>query len=217
MTYLYVPITAFSIFLSFSRFLWFVGVVSIFLSLLGRRFTTWIKAFLCAVLLVVVASAYIGPEKLGNAVSHRFFSKEVKDSDGTRTIQIQKMTEEITRFPLFGKGIGSNAGDRKDFSYEVQWISLLMQFGFVGVAIMLLGASAIVIQYLRRPMNWSRLSFLLGFIIFLLGGFTNPFLLSLNSGIMYAAYFIICAVRPRPSGRGYKAQNALEKWFQPFF
>lgn len=189
-SWIFVPITIFSIFLSFSRALWLVALASLFLSLIGKSRTTWIKMAACMILIGSIGAAFIGPENLINAIEHRFFSQEVRDSDNTRAIQSAAINKEIEYFPLIGKGVGSNAGDRDSFSYEVQWLSFLMQFGLVGIFFFLISFALIGWEYLKHPINSSRFAFLSGFILFLLGGFTNPFLLSLNSGIMYAAYLL---------------------------
>lgn len=190
MRVIYPIVTAVSIFISFSRFLWAVALVGWLLARIGRQYDrlAWRTVAICGVTALVLLVAYKG-DQVAEIIHKRFLSREAIQSDSVRLYQVNKMTAMITDRPLLGSGMGSNAKDREGFSYEVQWVSFVMQFGLVGASLLFLTAAAVLLQYLQ-PLSTSSFPFLLLYLVWLLSGFTNPFLISLNSGIMYALFFL---------------------------
>ncbi len=193
--YAYCVISAISIVFSFSRFLMAVACCSgvlYWLTLSGKNFLKGLSICLFLVLGFIVV---IGPDNFLQMVERRFFSNDNYYSDLTRKQQIDALMEQFFKAPYFGAGLG---GYVKDFirdtgilhSYEVQWVAFLMQFGVVGIILLLIPVLMIAYQFLLKPFSKVHLSFFSLFIIWLLSGFTNPFLISLASGIVYSIFIL---------------------------
>jgi hypothetical protein len=109
--------------------------------------------------------------------------------------QIQALYREFDQAPLLGKGLGAYAVDNiRDFQlkhyYEVQWMAFLMQFGLLGVLLLMIPLGMVSYRYCLAPFSMQKLSFLLMFFLWIFSGFTNPFLLSLTSGIVYTLFLL---------------------------
>lgn len=74
------------------------------------------------------------------------------------------------------------------FSYEVQWMAFLMQFGLLGLFLILLFLAYLAYLILRPPVTIERLSLFALYLLWLAAGLTNPFLVSLPSGILYTFF-----------------------------
>jgi hypothetical protein len=191
----YVIISLIAILLSFSRFLFFVAGCSIFfywMTLSGRKI---VKRFSLSFLVVCALCTWIGWDKVYKVVEVRFFSEAVEESDSVRVQQIRALMNEFDKAPLLGGGLGSFAPDyirdeTNPHAYEVQWVSFLMQFGLIGILLMMIPILLITIQYLTRPFTRLKTAYLLLFFLWILSGFTNPFLISLASGILYSLFIL---------------------------
>lgn len=190
----YCIISAVSILFSFSRFLMGVGFMSGVLYWITLNHKAIARAlglcFIAAFCFVLV----IGPETVAQIIYKRFFSMDNYLSDLTRVQQIDALMEQYVSAPYFGQGLG---GYVKNFirdggltySYEVQWVAFLMQFGLIGITLLMVPIGLISAPFLLRS-SFSRIhwAFFGLFLIWLLSGFTNPFLISLASGIIYSMF-----------------------------
>lgn len=191
----YIVVSIFSIFLSFSRFLIFIGALSLCLHAMTLTGKAILKSFAIAIAILILAVMWIGVDNVYSMIEMRLYSHLNKDSDATRVNQTNALLEEFAYSPLFGKGLGSYAEKNiRDpvnlYSYEVQWVAFLMQFGIFGLFIILAALSAIAVPFLKGPFSRTRLAFLFLFGLWLFSGFTNPFLISLTSGIIYALFML---------------------------
>lgn len=201
--YSYFVISIVAIMFSFSRFLMGVAFFSSILYMVTLNKKNLQKALLLFLGLVVVFIAVLGFDVLLTMIERRFFSHDNYYSDLTRTQQIDALMEQFFKAPYFGMGLG---GFVKDFvrdggivySYEVQWVAFLMQFGLFGIILLLIPVGFICSQFLLRPLSKVKFSFLGLFLIWLLSGFTNPFLISLASGIVYAIFLLAANILNRP-------------------
>lgn len=201
--YAYCVISIIAIMFSFSRFLMGVAFFSgiLYTATLNKK-NLW-KALFLFFGLIATFIAVLGFDVLLTMIERRFFSHDNYYSDLTRTQQIDALMEQFFKAPYFGMGLG---GFVKDFvrdggivySYEVQWVAFLMQFGLFGIILLLIPVGVICFQFLLRPVNKVKLSFLGLFLIWLLSGFTNPFLISLASGIVYAIFLLAANILNRP-------------------
>jgi hypothetical protein len=192
----YLLISALSIFLSFSRFLMFVGLLSVVLHGLTLRFEKVVRIIPAIVLSLILGIAVLGFDNAYAIIENRFFSKASQGSDLDRTEQIIDLMTEHMQFPWFGKGLGSYAENNiRDLdvkhSYEVQWVAFLMQFGLIGISILCVGVVTLSIKILSRPCNRNKVALFILFLAWLFSGFTNPFLVSLTSGILYTLFYLI--------------------------
>lgn len=189
----YLAISILSILLSFSRYLIFVGLVSLALHAVTLTWRRALPGFLYAFLLGAVAAYCVGGDFMYKVIEKRLFSSDNYYSDRTRGIQIAALEEEALCYPLIGKGLGASApGCIRDhqltYSYEVQWVSFLMQLGLLGTLLFFMALLCLVALLLVPPYTFSKMGFLVLYLLWLLSGFTNPFLISLTSGIIYALF-----------------------------
>lgn len=104
----------------------------------------------------------------------------------------------ITKFidkPLFGAGNSAFINDyiryeRLPFVYETQWIALLYQFGIIGttiIAVFLLLPIYPIFKYIATYLRFPKCLFVFFslYLLFLLSGFTNPNLFTMNSSVVY--------------------------------
>lgn len=195
-------ISTISIFLSFSRFLMFVGFVGALGYWLSLSIPRLIKVVLIGTTCLAAAVAVIGVGTVVQVVEQRFFSDANYHSDLTRQEQIDALMTEYDGYPLMGKGIGGYvASFIRDgtimHSYEVQWVAFLMQFGIVGILFLLVPFGIISYRLVFPYISRTRLGFLAVFGLWMFSGFTNPFMISLTSGIVYAMFLLAADVLDR--------------------
>lgn len=189
----YLLTTVISNLFTFSRFLLFIQLAAFclyFLSLDIKKMRKTLGASVLFLLLFVIA---IGPQNIYHSVEQRFFSRSSYLSDRARVEQIDGMFDHYVHSPYFGAGMGAHAPkvirDRTQVhSYEVQWMAFLMQFGILGVLFILLSLFTIAYPLIRPPALRSKLAFLTLYVLWIVSGFTNPFLISLQSGIVYTLF-----------------------------
>lgn len=191
----YLTVTLLAIFLSFSRFLTFIAIVSLVLhtlTLSSGKLLRILPLFLVGVGLFV---SWIGIDNIYFVFERRFLSSDTFQSDQVRSYQIQALMNEFSKYPILGKGLGGFADESiRDpalpYSYEVQWAASLMQFGIVGLTILLIPLGIITSKILWRPLTKEKIALFVLFFGWLAAGFTNPFLLSLASGIIYSLFLL---------------------------
>ena len=191
----YFVLSLLSTFLSFSRLLLAVYFLSLLLYWLTLGPKGLFKGFVVLVLSSAAAYQAIGPEKVNHMIERRFFSRDNTQSDSTRVQQTNALLDNFEKHSFFGKGIGGYASGYirdKDLlhSYEVQWVAFLMQFGVLGLLLLFLPLLYTATRFLKPPFSRTRIAFLALFLIWLLSGLTNPFLISLASGIIYTLFFV---------------------------
>lgn len=193
--WLYLFVSCLATFLSFSRFLIFVYVCSIALFMLTlpmRRFLRWAVA---ALSLLSIAVVYIGWEPVASVVEKRLFSNDSYQSDEVRVDQMRYLWQEHEKYPWLGKGVGGSVdGYVRDYqlphSYEVQWAAFLMQFGVIGLLILWIPLFLIAWRFIAMPLSGEKAAFLALFGLWIFSGFTNPFLISLTSGVVYTIFYL---------------------------
>jgi hypothetical protein len=191
----FIPFTWLALLLSFSRYLLMAALFAHFcywMTLNHKKLIFSLFRFSCLVALFIMM---IGPEKVYQVVERRFFSEHSEKSDDIRKIQISNLIEGFFTAPVLGKGMGgfTEEGVRDQtlkHSYEVQWVAFLMQFGLLGLIAISIPLLAIAYLFLKPPLTRVKFSFLIMFLVWLLSGFTNPFLISLTSGVIYAIFCI---------------------------
>lgn len=195
-TYFYLIVTIPAIFLSFSRFLYGVAVVSALLYWLTLNFTGFLRVLILTIILTMFGIAWVGLDKVQILIQERFFSYDNKMSDQVRIDQINALMEAFDTVPVLGKGLGGYVetlvrDGMIQYSYEVQWVAFLMQFGLLGFMVLLIPVLLISYKLFLPPFSKVKLGFLGLFGIWLLSGFTNPFLISLTSGIVYSIFLLV--------------------------
>jgi O-Antigen ligase len=200
--YAYLIVSVLSTFFSFSRYLILMYLASCFLYWLTLKIRPFIKIGFWIALAAISALFAVGPEKVQKVIERRFFSLNSNQSDSIRVKQAQVLLQEYEKAPFMGKGIGGYVPDHlRDqslrHSYEVQWLAFLMQFGLFGLLFLLSPLIFIAWRLVEAPFSRIRYSFLGAFLLWLLSGFTNPFLISLTSGIIYTLFCLSTQVFTR--------------------
>lgn len=191
----FILVSILSIMLSFSRFLLAVAFVGIFFYWLTLSASRFVKGLLFCFILTFTAVSYIGIDQTIKIIKLRFDSRDSFASDQVRTEQIEALMREYDSYPLLGKGLGGNApaylrDGEITHSYEVQWVSFLMQFGAIGFILLLIPTGFIGIRFLQPPVSRINIGFFFLFVIWMLSGFTNPYMISLTSGIVYSTFIV---------------------------
>ncbi len=211
----FILISILSTFLSFSRYLIAIYAIGVVLHGMTLTLTKQIKFWLGCFLILFVGVMAAGPEKVWKAVEMRLFSDNNYQSDYERRVQIEALNSQCERFPFFGTGLGGYTKEcirdhGLPHAYEVQWVAFLMQFGLFGIAFILAPLVWIGLRLIRPPLTRVSLSYFSLYVFWLLSGFTNPFLISLTSGIVYLIFLIVpCQIalqRARVAGIGSFAQ-----------
>lgn len=193
---LYIAISWLSIFLSFSRYLMFVGLLSHMLYWSTLHLSRIMTGICLLFTTILIGMSIIGFDVSWQIIERRFFSQDNFQSDQTRVHQVNALMEEQAEYCYFGKGLGGYTKNCiRDHilkhSYEVQWVAFLMQFGLVGILFLLIPPGIICWKLIYGKITRIRLSFLMLFGVWLMSGFTNPLLISMNSGIIYSLFLII--------------------------
>jgi hypothetical protein len=192
--------------LAFARYIWFLEFVAIVAALVLER-----RLKLLAIALVALTPlTFIYYEALQPLVEARFFSDQVSDSDLIRVEQSKALLDAIQNRPIIGKGLGTHVNEvirnqQNQYSYELQWLSLSMQFGALGLCgiLILVAASARDLFAARHPAKpW----LILLFALWLLSGWTNPHLTSSFAGATFGMFMaLFYGIRYQTRQRG----NAL--------
>lgn len=174
--------------LAYSRYLWALDVSAITAAMIVERRWKLLAAFALAVA-IIAGTSYATLQPLFET---RFTEAGIADSDVIRVEEARALFEEIKARPFFGKGFGTHAdgvirSDTSRYSYELQWMSLSMQFGAAGVMgiLLLIGISARdLVASRHRAKPW--MMFL--FMLWLLSAWTNPYLTTSFAGAMFGMF-----------------------------
>lgn len=188
-----------AIVLAFSRWLFFLTAVlaALWLLLFAIRRA---KTLLWLVALGSVGLAgglvFVDLSRPLDALVARFTSPAVEASDALRTIQIDALLTEIARGPLLGRGLGAYAPDviqrlSEPYSYEVQWLAVLLQLGVVGTTLLAVPLLGLVVSAARVPDARTAAVLVSMTGLWLASGFTNPYLISSTSGVVFGVLAIL--------------------------
>jgi O-Antigen ligase len=178
-------------FIAFSRYIWFLFAVAIIAAMiLERNFK--MSAILAVAVLLIGVSLY---DFFDAAFVVRFQSEGAAISDDLRVEQSKALIDQFKIHPILGAGLGASAKavirhDTLFYSYELQWLAFLMQFGMVGVCglALLVGMSA---RDLVMSRHAGKLLITLLFLLWLASGFTNPYLTTSFAGVTFALFMAI--------------------------
>lgn len=200
-----------SIFLSFSRFKWAIAILCLVLGLLLNLFTSnrrsravQIGSVLLAIM--VLAGAAAGWQGFGQAINTRLSGAGSVISDDIRSGQVRPLVIEFNRYLIFGKGLGSyipslirSNDEATPYFYEIQWLALAMQFGIVGLAVILVHIGLIG-WHLIKQTSLTSITMLTSYFAWLVSGFFNPALISSVGGLVFSI-FLVYALSPRVNGK----------------
>jgi len=174
-------------FLTYARAIWFIYAVSIFVAMIVQR--SW-KIMAVTVLAALLLGVWY--YDVFSTVYEARFVTDAESSDVGRVEQARDLMAEIKTRPILGKGMGAHFStdsrtSTQKYSYELQWLAFLMQFGIVGVIgiLLLVASSARDLFMAKHPAKpWM---FLL-FFLWLLESFTNPHMTSSFAGATFGLF-----------------------------
>lgn len=119
---------------------------------------------------------------------YSIFDFSSNDSNLERVYQFRALYEGISNAPLFGSGAGAAAeysrSSEQPWAYELSYVAFMFHYGIFGFLIYLLGIVYILVSLLKickdkivsRDIKVFIVSFLTGFVAFLVANSTNPYL-----------------------------------------
>jgi hypothetical protein len=183
-----------SVVFAYSRYLYaFVGLFWVYAFLFKFSFTQRIIATAIVALVMLFALSWIG-----DTFQTRFLSEQAEYSDSFRFKQVYFLIQAWEDVPMLGGGLGYYAKDMirsatLPFSYEVQWVSFFAKFGIFGISFLIF----LVILLFYGVLSGKRSTdhYLLAFVLlaYILGGFTNQYLLNAASGVFYSLPLVFAA------------------------
>lgn len=171
---------------AFSRLLFGLEAALLLFAYLFRyRRVTRIALTIAAVCVLTAAAPW-----LQGAFEQRFKSSGNDASDELRTEQIHALANAWSENPVLGGGFGSFARDMirdpsAPYNYEVQWAGFLAKLGIVGVLVLVLLVAALYVDLFRAPLVPEHVVVAFALSSFVLGGFTNQYLVTSGSGVFY--------------------------------
>jgi hypothetical protein len=203
---LVLPVLIINVYVTFARYIWMITLAAILLSAnifekLRKKyiFRTYVVLMISISALVVLVICNL--DSISTIFVARFNSYEVVESDSIRSEQFNALFAEIIKYPIFGKGLGGYAPSyireaTYSYAYELQWISFLLQFGILGIAILLIHILYILGKLTLLLKNLKYLNLTLGtlilYVFWIFSGFTNPYLISPVSGFIFSLFALTC-------------------------
>ncbi len=183
-----------SIILSLSRFLWVIGATSIALALM-HEIKKSKSIFIVAIAVMLMLYALTLPS-VQEAINFRFNSNDSDLSDLARQLQYNAIINSIGKYPLLGQGLGYYLptlirSSAAKYSYELQIPALAMQVGLIGT---LLFFSIIFSKLYKSALNlnlYDKCIYLILIILWLIGGFFNPVIISSSGGIAFLLLYVL--------------------------
>jgi hypothetical protein len=183
-----IPLLLASGLLSYGRYIWFIEIFAIVAALMIEHKFKW----LVLVAAITISLTYVSYDMLQPLLEARFSSDQTTDSDLIRVEQSKALAKEIRERPFFGKGLGTHVNglirsEQTRYSYELQWESLLMQIGLVGIVVIfasIIAASRDLWAAHGRAKPWLGILFLL----WLSGSWTNPYITSSFAGATFGMF-----------------------------
>ncbi|UKK90262.1 hypothetical protein [Citrobacter portucalensis] len=180
----------FSIFVTFTRSLWFSFILLYVIDevIIKKKIHYAVLLFSLFIVMVYYISLYTDID-LAGSIGNRLFNEGALSSN-VKFEQAYKMIDQIGYSPLFGQGLGSYIedyirNDRLKYGYEVMILALIMQNGLIISA----GIILILALSLYRAYRINGKFFdLFALMLFLLSGLTNPVIISSVSVYLYILY-----------------------------
>lgn len=205
---LFIAVYLIAIIISYSRYLWFYGITTIFtamlLPLLFKREVDFKKVILLimfSVVLILLAFIYLSENdnEILSFINERYFGENADASDYTRTIMSDWLLLKVYNSPLLGHGLGSYVSeyirfDDTPWNYELQWLSLVMNFGILGLIFIIFQFFIYYnagVFFLLKNMSLDKLVLWFAvMLMWLLVGFFNCFLMTSSAGVVFFSFWL---------------------------
>ncbi|MEH0690588.1 hypothetical protein H4F17_16160 [Vibrio cholerae] len=186
---------------SFTRSLWAVfGLLYLFKNMRSVNGYKQLLFFSISLIIGLYSLETFTQFKVITSINHRLFVEGSTSSEEKLT-QIKVLSEELAKYPIHGKGVGTYVEDyirneRLKYGYEVSWLVYAFQFGLPILSLIILMVLSPVLTRLIVNFRSLDLFLLVSFVSFLSIGFTNPILISLLVSCLYLLFYI-CPSRSR--------------------
>lgn len=139
------------------------------------------------------------------------FIRSAFSAEDERTIQSSYLLEGFRTFPLFGSGFGVTAGYLRSITapwlYELTYHQMLFNFGLVGCAIIIATAAIYLRMAVRNistgpAVGQGGFELLVGFLTFLIGTYSNPYLGSFDFCLILAILPLLASGKHEGPGHG---------------
>lgn len=193
---------------AFSRLLFLlVTVLWAHLFFFKLTFGKKLVALTLSMVVLVPASPWIS-----GAIEQRFSGVHSEKSDDIRSDQIVALINTWSESPVIGGGFGHYSkklirDQNAPFSYEVQWIGFLAKLGIVGVGFLVFFITLLYYKVLTPFYSGDQLLLAAILTVFVLGGFTNQYLVSSASGVFYSLIFFASSYLKRTSNNNLNKIN----------
>lgn len=192
----------------YSRIIFLQLALTLFIALVVRKInfkdiTEYKKIMksIIAIFMIISLLIVIFPKETSNiyeSLMYRLFSQETIESDSIRDVQSEILFDNISNNPILGKGLGYYdpefiRSDSAKYSYELEYLSFLMQFGILGfilIILMLIYSFYLMIDFKIDNINFRYLLYF-NFLFWMIKPIFNPNFLSSNSGSLIAVLIIL--------------------------
>jgi O-antigen ligase len=207
-TIIFLFVGIFAVVISFSRIIWLYSFVSIVLSyncicdnksnkknIFKNRLRQRIIEIVVIIPLLLIV---FGTDKLNSQfdfVAERYTGNDAFNSDSIRLSMAPVLISQFLNNPIFGSGMGAYNKflvrfPETPWNYELQWISLLVQFGIIGLLYF-----ALILFFIFRTLlvihRRISISAAILFAMWLGTGFFNCFLLTSQTGVVYTTFLLM--------------------------
>ena len=185
--YVYILLSSFSIYLAYSRYIWFSFLLLMTLKCLFNLKDILERKIFCTAIVSFMLCVFLFSNPFD-----RISGADTQNSDKIRVVQSNFIAKDFVSHPLLGLGMG---GYDKDcirsipaiFAYEMEIPAFLMKFGVIGF----LTLCAILFFYLQKLYANRSYFLLFSFLVALSYGFFNPYVIkSPFSLLMFMLYLL---------------------------
>jgi hypothetical protein len=184
-----------SVVLSYSRFLWLYSLIATLLAFFSMPKVN-LKLLILGFGLILLPVFYIlYGDVVFNFVLERYAGDYAKSSDGTRIEMLSALIDAISERPFLGSGLGASTPgyvniESVPWYYEMQWLGLVMQLGLTGASALFLAALLVAWLILGRSLTLTKLSLTAVYLLWVLLGFFNGFMLTSIGGGIFLAFIL---------------------------
>ncbi|WP_220701113.1 hypothetical protein, partial [Brenneria goodwinii] len=187
-------ILMYSLIVSMSRFLWFIGIASFLLAIAADIKKK--KSIFIVVAIIAVSYFLLSLPSTQEILEFRFSSQRASESDNLRSLQLNAIATAFSNAPMLGNGIGYFTPNLirsyvARYSYELQIQALYMQIGIIGATSLLLIIIATLLSQAKNITIKEFFVFLALIVMWLAGGFFNPVIISSTGGVSFLLLFTV--------------------------
>ena len=169
----------------------------------GRKKSMFIRLFLIVILslTIIVVVLYQNDNiytTIQSYINSRFDSAAVSASDSIRHTQFGYLFNGFEEHPLLGNGFGSYVkgyirSKNSIFSYELEYLSFLYQFGIIGFLLIIIGVMVVAYSFMVADENFKKYKFFLivNFGLWVLKPLFNPYMFSSISAMVIIETYLL--------------------------